>query len=687
MPLVNLTSAHKYVIGIDFGHGETSAAIACINSNELKDVDLGCGKKNIPSAILIRKDNGEQEVFIGHYAISEFEESYDEKTDTFKCSFKETPSSLSQHGEEVLKTYFKSVYDTILSKNVFPDINKDNHVVAIACPSNKIKWTEKEVELYRTLASEAGLPIVCYRNTELSEYRISGIVRESRAAYIKAQKSSEKADLVHGGALTIDFGSSTVDLTYYNPNNNIILDYGTEKDLGAQKVELAVFNHLCKKYASLKHINETVINGDTNVTDYKVLENAYYVLLLKIRFQKENYYKGVSGKKFKIDLSLLEATHGLYSETITERISSDELDVLLTEYKNDIAHDFTKFKKEYLNDLPVSILILTGGASNMGFIRDISEAIFNPNMVEKDNDPEFTISQGVTLAAQADINVARLLEKLLQDSSIAHASIWTCVKEQTANNLAVAIIEDMQSRYTKLKYGGMKTIKALSEDMKAFVSQLNHNAYLNSSYANCLFTYINSSVYDKLKTILTEFFPTIPQSRIQQISTNSQFKIDFDSSITGAISLAVSNSVSQIEDGFLRWTFKTLLNLGLLSIDGAVKLIDSAASLVEKGVRKLAKTAGFKADWNQIYGNYDFGELTEALFVKYRDEDTELNEAQREKVYDNFISNKEKYQQDLINSIQGAIGDSAETKVNTSARIEIKKYIMNSISSVRLLLN
>ena len=256
MPLVNLTSAHKYVIGIDFGHGETSAAIACIHSYELKDVDLGCGKKNIPSAILIRENNGEREVYIGHYAISEFEDSYDEKTDTFKCSFKEIPSSLTKHGEDVLKSFFKSVYDTILSKNVFPDINNDNHVVAIACPSNKKKWTDGEVELYRKLASDAGLPIVCYQNAELPEYHISGIVRESRAAYIKAQKSSEKANYVHGGALTIDFGSSTVDLTYYNPNNNIILDYGTEKDLGAQKVELAIFNYLCKKYASLKHIND-----------------------------------------------------------------------------------------------------------------------------------------------------------------------------------------------------------------------------------------------------------------------------------------------------------------------------------------------------------------------------------------------------------------------------------------------
>ena len=321
----------------------------------------------------------------------------------------------------------------------------------------------------------------------------------------------------------------------------------------------------------------------------------------------------------------------------------------------------------------------------MGFIRDISEAIFSPNMVEKDNDPEFTISRGVTLAGQADINVARLLEKLLRDNSIANASIWTEVKEQAANNLADAIIEDMQNRYTELKNGEVKTIKALGDSMKSFVAQLNHNAYLNSSYADSLCAYINSSVYDKLKTILTEFFPAIPQSRIQQISPNSQFKIDFDSNLIGAISHAVSNSVSQIADGFLVGAFKTLLNLGLIAGDVVLKIIDSVYGVVEKGIRKVANLFG--VDWEQVYGNYDLGALSEALFVKYRDEDTELNSSQREKVYDDFISNKEKYKNELISSLRVAIGDSAETKVNTSARIEIRKYIISSISSVRLLLN
>ena len=271
------------------------------------------------------------------------------------------------------------------------------------------------------------------------------------------------------------------------------------------------------------------------------------------------------------------------------------------------------------------------------------------------------------------------------DNSIANAAIWAQVKEQAANNLADAIIKDMQNRYTKLKNGEVKTIKALSKDMKDFVSELNHNAYLNSSYANCLCAYINSSVYDKLKTILTEFFPAIPQSRIQQISTNSQFNIEFDKNSIQAISEAVSNSVSQIADGFLVGAFKTLLNLGLIAGDVVLKIIDSVYGVVEKGIRKVANLFG--VDWEQVYGNYDLGALSEALFVKYRDEDTELNSSQREKVYDDFISNKEKYKNELISSLRVAIGDSAETKVNTSARIEIRKYIISSISSVRLLLN
>ena len=232
MPFVNLNSNIKYVIGIDFGHGETSAAIARLDTPfEVKDVDMGGGLRSIPSAILIKAYKGITDTFIGRAAISEFENECNPKTDVFKCSFKDTPSNMSDQDRKVMKAFFKEVYNTILSQKVYTDINEGNHCVVIACPSNTSKWNASEQEQYVAIASDAGLPIVQYSSAMLPDYIITGIVRESRAAYIKTQtdpdvKADIKANLVHGGALAIDFGSSTVDLTYYNPqDSNIAVSY------------------------------------------------------------------------------------------------------------------------------------------------------------------------------------------------------------------------------------------------------------------------------------------------------------------------------------------------------------------------------------------------------------------------------------------------------------------------------
>ena len=65
---------HEYVIGIDFGHGETSAAFCPIGwdlaSEELetvKDIDFGANRKVLPSAINIQPDG---QAFLGDAAFS-----------------------------------------------------------------------------------------------------------------------------------------------------------------------------------------------------------------------------------------------------------------------------------------------------------------------------------------------------------------------------------------------------------------------------------------------------------------------------------------------------------------------------------------------------------------------------------------------------------------------------------------
>ncbi len=692
MPFVNLNSNIKYVIGIDFGHGETSAAIARLDTPfEVKDVDMGGGLRSIPSAILIKAYKGITDTFIGRAAISEFENECNPKTDVFKCSFKDTPSNMSDQDRKVMKAFFKEVYNTILSQKVYTDINEGNHCVVIACPSNTSKWNASEQEQYVAIASDAGLPIVQYSSAMLPDYIITGIVRESRAAYIKTQtdpdvKADIKANLVHGGALAIDFGSSTVDLTYYNPQDSNIVDYGTMRDLGAQKVELLIYDFLSKKYEILKAIKTIVVGQDFNYQNYATYSNAYTSILLSIRKQKEEYYKNGAKNGLKINIDLYDATKGLHEDFINFRISSQELDILLSNYCDDIRKDFIHFKEVYLNDRDVSILIITGGASRMGFVRQIANEVFCPSATKFDNDPELTISHGVAVAGQADILVVRMLEDLLSRDEIRNASIWSQVKGKIVESISRDIIRDMSYRYSRLKDGQIKTINAVSGEINDYISRIAHAQFINSAYSGVLTDYINDKVHQRILTIMSQFFPTAPQDRISKVNANNQFSVNIGTGNINTINSAIAASVQQIDEKFIEFTLKTIFNIAVVAGDGVIKVVDTAYSIVESGVREIWGALGGKK-WDKIWGDYEFGDLTNNVAIDYRDKNTELSTSKRLDVYNGFVSKKNEYQNNLEQDIRTALGDTLKYEIDSAARKAIVEYVLNSISKVRLLLN
>lgn len=692
MPFVNLNSNIKYVIGIDFGHGETSAAIARLDTPfEVKDVDMGGGLRSIPSAILIKAYKGITDTFIGRAAISEFENECNPKTDVFKCSFKDTPSNMSDQDREVMKAFFKEVYNTILSQKVYTDINEGNHCVVMACPSNTSKWDASEQEQYVAIASDAGLPIVQYSSAMLPDYIITGIVRESRAAYIKTQtdpdvKADIKANLVHGGALAIDFGSSTVDLTYYNPQDSNIVDYGTMRDLGAQKVELLIYDFLSKKYEILKAIKTIVVGQDFNYQNYATYSNAYTSILLSIRKQKEEYYKNGAKNGLKINIDLYDATKGLHEDFINFRISSQELDILLSNYCDDIRKDFIHFKEVYLNDRDVSILIMTGGASRMGFVRQIANEVFCPSATKFDNDPELSISHGVAVAGQADILVVRMLEDLLSRDEIRNASIWSQMKEKIVESISRDIIRDMSYRYSRLKDGQIETINAVSGEINDYISRIAYAQFINSAYSGVLTDYINDKVHQRILTIMSQFFPTAPQDRISKVNANNQFSVNIGTSNINTINSAIATSVQQIEEKFVEFTLKTIFNIAVVVGDGIVKGMDTAYSIIESGAREIWGTLGGKK-WDKIWGDYEFGDLTNNVAIDYRDKNTELSTSKRLDVYNGFVSKKNEYKNNLEQDIRTALGDTLKSEIDSAARKAIVEYILNSISKVRLLLN
>ena len=81
-----ITNNTEFIIGIDFGHGETSASFYALHDNRTeskKDLNITNGKDVIKSAVAILRQEGVDTIAVGDRAIQEAPVAKD-----FQVSFK-----------------------------------------------------------------------------------------------------------------------------------------------------------------------------------------------------------------------------------------------------------------------------------------------------------------------------------------------------------------------------------------------------------------------------------------------------------------------------------------------------------------------------------------------------------------------------------------------------------------------
>ena len=96
-----------------------------------------------------------------------------------------------------------------------------------------------------------------------------GIVRESRAAYIRALQKDDVKQYATEGILVVDYGSSTIDITYYKEGDNPI-DRGYP--LGASEVERGIFDYLKEPHNDLGEDQNPNI-----MKDIEILKSSTYI--------------------------------------------------------------------------------------------------------------------------------------------------------------------------------------------------------------------------------------------------------------------------------------------------------------------------------------------------------------------------------------------------------------------------
>lgn len=514
-----VTDKTEFIIGIDFGHGETSAAFYDLRDQKKMDLDILPGLKVVKSAVAILEQEGQQTICVGDAAIANAPLAKD-----FQISFKKRPSYMNETERNRMVAFMKGVYMGILDRH--PDYKTREHVVYIARPSQDSLWKTEE-NAYIAMAEEAGIPV-------------AGIQKESRAAYFRArtQPDSKIDSQVKKGVLIVDFGSSTVDFTYLNGKISAPIDDG--RALGASEVESALMEYaLSHSVDSYMHEFAMRFGNDKN-------SNPYNQMLYKFREAKEAFY----GKKLPVfsisfDYGLLTSSEGSPIFGFGGiSFTRDQVNEILGKgvpggYIERVRDAAREFRKEKLKDNKVACVYLTGGASRMDFVREIFMDVFDLDAAHcpPDDNPSVIVSQGVAHLSYADVKAAEKeveLKKIAQEAiagfnwedsfnSIIRSSIKSQIISK-ANSMMMSYRDGHIGEYLWLKddksqqgeyinmqsssdYNGYKlvrNIRSLNKKIKSEFDNMVHYDFASECEAIITQNVIDS-VVSKLKAALSAF--------------------------------------------------------------------------------------------------------------------------------------------------------------------------------------
>ena len=365
------------VVGFDLGHGETTLSITnLLSSNEPKNIEI-LGSKTTITAIAEHNERG---VIIGEDAYESLNSKYLDIG--FKSFNLNDPDKIKP-----LKAFIKKIKEILINEKNIKGLKETLFIVG--CPAG---WNQTIQQKYKKIFLEAG-----YMNVE--------IIPEPRAAFIFSKDNGELSvssnELVAESALVIDLGSSTTDFTAINKLHYIPKDFGNNF-LGGSLIDELIFNHSLKKHPSKKQLEKIFYENPTQKQK----------CILSSRKLKEKYFS--NEVKWTTE-SVNKSQRIPYSPPIyfDIELKKEDMDKILDSKIESLNN--SSWKKAFLNELvnakeemkknPPKIVLITGGTSKIGFIKDYCEDVFSEARIIKGNEPEFTISKGLSKCGKIDINI------------------------------------------------------------------------------------------------------------------------------------------------------------------------------------------------------------------------------------------------------------------------------------------
>lgn len=473
-----------YIIGFDFGHGETSVSMVDVNAinvdaHNIDTEDLFIiGNKSeakIPSIIGYDVDDNKVLNFDAYQFRFLKVGAY------FKapmCASEKFPA-ISSKDKEFFKDFARTVFKCLHEHPKNQKLQNKNILYFVACPSG---WNKEQQDAYlKFFQDDCNLPIM-------------GVIEESRAAYIVARRKLYDRDpqlSEQGNKIAVlDLGSSTLDITMHSDKA-----YTDGFEIGASQIEILLLDYFMNKDEEFKE----------KYNRYDKMEpTCKNQILYLIREAKEDYYNKVSCGackdivlKCQIDWEELSADEisGVSNLKLKGTTMEQLLEAQETEgqkYKNKLKNDINSFVNTYGK---ANAVVLTGGASQMSFYKDIVLDCYGLTNHECviDDKPSYSISRGTAIMGYLDMKNEKRDASKIEDLI---ESIPTLIKTEIINSTCGLFADTLTTIVNEWRnQNGPKNIKTLHDNLTKKLD------YWQSHYDE-VNKVINEQIEEKVSTVV-----------------------------------------------------------------------------------------------------------------------------------------------------------------------------------------
>lgn len=349
----------------------------------------------------------------------------------FNINFKgalneETQPRILEDRRRNMSLFIKQLLNDLCRNNTQTDyISNPNYAIFFACPSG---WDDEAVRLYEDLINSAVSDL--QQNRKLGEYQTSDplqnrikVVRESDAAFVASRDTiTSELQLANGEnlrVLVIDYGSSTIDYTYYG--DGIPVHGGSRERLGASNVEKILLYWI---FANETNARDCFRESSERIQNPRLTASIITHLLRK---EKENFFKDVANG---VENPVLNAC---YLGNIIRNLN-------INSFQTDNYLEYTEDK--IIEILDSDKLCLCDFGNQDGY-----NAIYNK------------LDQIDQILDNCDINVEENLENSLQQ-----------IKEiLNRNDITISDVKILKNRLKGIElFDGRKYITRVKEDMRSF---------------------------------------------------------------------------------------------------------------------------------------------------------------------------------------------------------------------------